>query len=156
MAGLFVKIFKQWAETAIVNKLADNRSMQKAAVGAVEAAQMAQRLAESAAKDPSQLTAGLSSLWTALQKEASKDLGTSVNGGGGETVIDVSSSSRPPVPITDSFSKMSSKELKENLIKRGISVSGLFEKSELLAAAREGGGGGRSEEGGSNASEKMR
>jgi hypothetical protein len=156
MAGLFVKIFKQWAETAIVNKLADNRSMQKAAVGAVEAAQMAQRLAESAAKDPSQLTAGLSSLWTALQKEASKDLGTGVvngGGGGGETVIDVSSpSASRPVPITDSFSKMSSKELKENLIKRGISVSGLFEKSELLAAAREGGG----SEGGGASSDKMR
>ena len=112
MAGLFARIFKQWAEEAIVNKLADNRSMQKAAVGAVAAAQEAQRLAETAAKDPSQVVAGLSSLWSALKAEASKDLGVvdttlaAKDGGGGHPPP-------PPPKVSDAFASMSTKELKE-------------------------------------------
>jgi len=75
MAGLFARIFKQWAEEAVVNKLADSAAFQKVAVSAVGAAQEAQRLATAAAADPTQITNGLSAFWGALKAEAAKDLG---------------------------------------------------------------------------------
>ena len=152
MAGLFARIFKQWAEEAIVNKLADNRSMQKAAVGAVAAAQEAQRLAETAAKDPSQVVAGLSSLWSALKAEASKDLGVvdttlAAKDGGG-------SHPPPPPKVSDAFARMSTKERKEELQRLGVSAAGLFEKSELQSAARAAAA--AASKSGSRASEEMK
>jgi len=131
MAGLFARIFKQWAEEAVVNKLADSPAFQRAAVGAVKTAQEAQRLAESAAKDPSQVTAGISAFWSALKAEAAKDLGGGAGAGGAGA-----GAAAPPAPVDDAFARLSSRALKEELARRGASSAGLLEKSELLAAVR--------------------
>ena len=119
-----------------MNKLADNVNMQKAAVSAVAAAQAAQRLAESAAKDPSQVTAGLASLWAALQKEASKDLGTVVDVKPAVGEKEVFAPPKKVEPISDAFSRMSSKELKIELARLGVASGDFFEKSEILTAVR--------------------
>ncbi len=138
MAGLFGRIFKQWAEDFLVKRLSENASFQKAAVGAVSAAQQAQTLVEAAAKDPSRVTAGLSALMAALKAEAAKDLGSGAAAGGGGPVVDVTSAAppAPPPPPADGFGALSSKALKEELAKRGASAAGLYEKAELLAELR--------------------
>ena len=142
MAGLFGRIFKQWIEDALVKRLSENESFQRAAVGAVSAAQRAQELVESAAKDPSKAASTFAAVMNAVKAEAAKDLG-GARGSSGETVVDVkgttissASAQRKPSAPRDEFSSLSSKELKAELARRGVPSAGLFEKSELLDAVR--------------------
>ena len=154
MAGLFTRIFRQWIEDALVKRLSENESFQKAAVGAVSAAQRAQEIVESAAKDPSRAASTFAAVMQAVKEEAAKDLGrrNGTNNSNSYTVVDVTGGAaptdagaaarggaagagRPPAP-QDSFSSLSSKDLKAELTRRGISSAGLLEKSELLEALR--------------------
>jgi hypothetical protein len=159
MAGLFTRIFRQWIEDALVKRLSENESFQKAAVGAVSAAQRAQELMESAAKDPSRAASTFAAVMQAVKAEAAKDMGVrrdaangSSSSGFRDAVVDVTggasssadagahdgatSSSRRAAAPSDAFAALSSKELKAELTKRGLSSAGLLEKSELLAALR--------------------
>ena len=74
MAGIFGRIFKQWAEEAVVNKLADSKSFQKAAVSVVEGQKQLQAAAEEAMKDPTKVKEGIGALWQALRQEMEKDV----------------------------------------------------------------------------------
>jgi len=138
MAGLFGRIFRQWFENAIVDKLAESRTMQRVAVGAVKSAQEAQRMAEEASKDPGKVKEGFFALVDALKREASKDfssLGMS-SGGEGSSSGSAMEAKPPPAPPCPWKTK-SIKELKEECSKRGISTAGMMEKSEIIAAIKE-------------------
>ena len=122
MAGIFARIFKQWAEQALVDKLADSKHFQKAAVSTMQAAKSAQQLADEAIKDPTRVRDGAYALWTALKSEAAKDLGVPPPA--------------PPPPPPCPYAAMSVKQLQAELRARNVSTSGLFEKSELVQALR--------------------
>ena len=128
MAGLFGRIFKQWFENAIVEKLADSQTMQRVAVGAVKGAREAQRLAEESVKDPAKVKDGVFALFEALKKEASKDLGGIM----GAPAAAPAALEPPPC----AFKGKSVKELKELRGKHGISAAGLMERSELVGALK--------------------
>ena len=132
MAGLFGRIFRQWFESAIVDKLADSKAMQNLAVGAVRSAKEAQRLTEAAAKDPTQVTQGLAALFEALKKEASRDISSALGTPPGEAPPPA-----PPPPPPCPWKALSVRELQGECAKRGISTAGLLEKSELVGALRE-------------------
>ncbi len=123
MAGLFGRIFRQWFESAIVDKLAESKAMQRVAVGAVRSAQEAQRLAEEAGKDPSKVRDGIFALFSALKHEASKDISAALG-------REPPAAPLPPCP----WKAKSIKELKDECGKRGISTAGMMEKSELVGA----------------------
>ena len=139
MAGIFARIFKQWFEQALVDKLADSKHFQKAAVATLHTTKAAQKAMEEAVKDPSKVSEGASALWAALKTEASKDIGgfgmfaTDGGGGGGGGGGSAAVPAPPPCP----FSKMSVKELQAEAKARGVSTAGLLEKSEIVAALRE-------------------
>jgi len=142
MAGLFGRIFKQWFEQALVDKIASSKAMQSAASAAVKASQEAQRLSEEAAKDPTKVKEGFFSLLDALRAEASKDFQKMniIGGGGGDRVVDTTQASPPSAPLRsqpmDSYSALSVKQLKERLVERGVPLQGLLEKEELVQALR--------------------
>ena len=125
MAQIFARIFKQWAEQALVDTLADSKHFQKAAVSTVEAAKSAQRLADEAIKDPSRVREGAFALWEALKSEAARDLG-------GAAALPA-----PPPPPPCPFAAMSVKQLQAELKARSIPTAGLLEKSELVGALRQ-------------------
>jgi hypothetical protein len=130
MAGLFGRIFKQWFENAIVDKLADSQTMQRVAVGAVKGAREAQRLAEESVKDPAKVKDGVFALFEALKKEASKDLGGII----GAAAPAAAPAALEPPPCA--FKGKSVKELKELMGKHGISSAGMMERSELVSALK--------------------
>ena len=129
MAGLFGRIFRQWFESAIVDKLADSKAMQNLAVGAVRGAKEAQRLTEAAAKDPAKVTQGLAALFEALKQEASRDISSALG--------TQPEAPPPPPPPPCPWRALSVRELQGECAKRAISTAGLLEKSELVGALRE-------------------
>ena len=137
MAGIFARIFKQWFEQALVDKLADSKHFQKAAVATVNTAKAAQKAAEEAVKDPARVAEGASALWAALKTEALKDFkdlgvaseGPGGGGGGGGGGV--------PAPPPCPFQKMSVRELQAEAKARGVPTAGLLEKSEIIAALRD-------------------
>ena len=143
MAGIFARIFKQWFEQALVDKLADSKHFQKAAVATLHTTKAAQKAMEEAVKDPSKVSEGASALWAALKTEASKDMGgfgmfaADGGSGGGGGGGGGGSSAAVPAPPPCPFSKMSVKELQAEAKARSVSTAGLLEKSEIVAALRE-------------------
>ena len=132
MAGIFARIFKQWFEQALVDKLADSKHFQKAAMATLNTSKVAQKAVEEAVKDPSKVSEGASALWAALKTEASKDLG-SLFAESGSAAAASSAPTPPPCP----FQKLSVKELQAEAKARGVSTAGLLEKSEIVAALRD-------------------
>jgi 16S rRNA C1402 N4-methylase RsmH len=97
MAGLFGRIFRQWAEEAVVNRLAESKHFQRAAVSAVKTAESAQSAIEEGMRDPTKVKETATSFFSALKAEITKDLdkwnettgappnsNSSVGGGGGK------------------------------------------------------------------------
>jgi hypothetical protein len=139
MAGIFARIFKQWFEQALVDKLADSKHFQKAAVATLHTTKAAQKAVEEAVKDPSKVGEGASALWAALKTEAAKDLGgfgVFADGGGGSGAAG-GGSGGVPAPPPCPFSKMTVRELQAEAKLRGVPTAGLLEKSEIVAALRE-------------------
>ncbi len=130
MAGLFGRIFRQWFENAIVEKLSESRAMQRMAVSAVNSAKGAQKLAEEASKDPSKVSDGLMALFSALKQEASKDFSSVM----GTAPSELAAPPAPPAAPPCEWKGKSVRELKEQCAKWKIDTSGMMEKSELVSA----------------------
>ena len=145
MAGLLGRIFKQWFEQALVDKISNSKAMQNAASAAVKASQEATRFSEEASKDPSKVKEGVLSLLDALRSEIAKDFekvgikGASAELGGGERVVEATQASPPPTAAApkDAYSSLSVKQLQAKLAEKGVSFQGLYEKHELVQALRE-------------------
>lgn len=80
MSGLFARIFKQWAEEAVVNKLASSKSFQSAATNVVKLSEEAQNVVADGIKDPKKVSHIASSFLNSLQNEIKKDLNKYSNG----------------------------------------------------------------------------
>ena len=147
MAGLLGRIFKQWFEQALVDKISNSKAMQNAASAAVKASQEATRFSEEASKDPTKVKQGVLSLLDALRSEIAKDLEkVGIKGGsgtiaeaGGERVVEATQASPPHTAAApkDAYFSLSVKQLQAKLAEKGVSFQGLYEKHELVQALRE-------------------